>query len=44
MFFKTFWNNTKIFLIYREYFEKYEHKIKIYYFDFISENVDADYI
>ena len=42
MFYKIFRNNTRIFLIDREYFEKYEHKIKIRYFDLCSVNVDAD--
>ena len=36
MFCTIFRNNTRIFRIDREYFEKYEHKIKIRYFDLCS--------
>ena len=42
MFCKIFLKNTQIFLIDWEYFENYEHKIKIRYFNLCSINVDAD--
>ena len=44
MFCKIFRNNMRIFLIDREYFKKYEHKIKIRCFDLCSVNVTPIHI